>query len=161
MITENFNHMLQAREASTYSVCLKRKVGVCIDVAGDESVWGFNAASEPCTVCMRESCPAIHAEVRACLTLLAEKANRLARSLCIWSEIPCRQCISFIHQTTSIRQIFCLSPESYKIEYPLIERRTEEIQIRRVYAKNLGFDVIELDREEIVEYGLLRDKHKI
>jgi deoxycytidylate deaminase len=161
MITERFNFMLQAREAASYSVCLKRKIGVCIRVADFETVWGFNAASEPCTVCMRESCPAVHAEVRACISLMAEKQNRIATALHIWSEIPCRQCLSFIHQTTSIRQIFCLSPESYKTEYPLIERRTEEIQIRSVYAKNLGFDVIELDREEIVEYGLPRDKHKI
>ena len=156
MIVEAFENMLLTYEASKQSNCLKRKIGVVVPVGHGETVFGYNISPEPCTACHRNTCSAIHAEVTAVTMLIMTQENRAATSLYIWAEVPCHACLSFIRRYSSIAKVYCLSPESYLTEYPLIARRSEEILQRRSYAKSLGIDIIELDREEIMQYELFK-----
>ena len=152
---EIFNMMLHAREASAQSNCLKRKVGVCIPLyGGEETRWGANQSGLACTICERDTCPALHAEVNAILKAIYEQEERAIDTLYIWAEVSCRACLSFIKRYSTVRTIYCLSPESYFTEYPVIARRSEEIRQRKIYAAALGIEIIELDREEIIEHEL-------
>lgn len=156
MIVEAFEYMLQTYQASQQSTCLRRKIGVVVPVGHGETIFGYNTSPEPCATCHRSTCQAIHAEVTAVTMLIMTQENRAVTSLYIWAEVPCHACLSYIRRYSSIARIYCLSPESYLTEYPLIARRSEEITQRRVYAKSLGIDIIELDREEIIQYELFK-----
>lgn len=156
MIVEAFDLMLSTNEAAKQSNCLKRKIGVVVPVGQGETVFGYNTSAEPCQTCHRSTCSAVHAEVVAVTNLIMFQENRGASSLYIWAEVPCHACLSFIRRYSSITRVYCLSAESYLTEYPLIARRSEEISQRRGYAKSLGIDIIELDREELLQYELFK-----
>lgn len=153
-MTEIFKFMLTAKNVTQYSNCGKRKIACVVPVGGDE-IWGYNNVLQKCAICSRETCGAIHAEQAAVTQLIYLKEARNATKMYLWAESPCMQCLNFIRRYTAISSIYCLSPESYKTEYPIIARRSEEILCRRMYAKSLGISIIELDREEILEYELI------
>ena len=150
---EVFKLMLTAKNVTQYSNCGKRKIACVVPVGGDE-IWGYNNVLQKCAVCSRETCGAIHAEQAAVAQLIYLKEAHNATKMYLWAEPPCMQCLNFIRRYTAISIIYCLSPESYKTEYPIVARRSEEILCRRMYAKSLGISIIELDREEIIEYDL-------
>lgn len=147
-----FINMLKAKQAASYSNCTKRKIGCIVEV--DEVFYGFNTVEQLCPDCSRETCGAVHAEVSAVSQLLRNRKDRQATELFLWAEPPCLQCLNYIKRYSLIRKIYCLSPESYRIEYPLIERRTSEITQRRKYADLIGVKITELDMEEILSYEL-------
>ncbi len=167
MIEEkDFQRMLKAREFSSYSTCQRRKIGVYIPVAvikdsdNPSSYLSVLAANHPQSTihcCKREQgiCPALHAEVVAVTNLRECRYN--CRDLYIWAETPCHQCLSFIRRNSHISRIICLSTESYAVEYPLVDHKKDEIALRDSYAKELGFDVVKLDREEILNSELPSD----
>jgi deoxycytidylate deaminase len=154
MFLETFDLMLEARKASLYSNCKRRKIGVTLPGPHDENIWGYNNTMLGCPTCDREKCPATHAEVMAIQQAIYCKADREITKLYIWAEVPCHQCLNFIRRYSAVALIFCLSPESYFTEYPVIARRSEEISARREFAKSLGLSITELDREEILQYEL-------
>lgn len=159
LTNRNFDLILKAKSAASWSNCTRRKIGVAIpyndpDDSSEEIAIAANTTQKTDQCCTRSAgpCPAIHAEVNAILNL--GLSRYLAEELYIWAEVPCHQCLSFIHKQTYIREIFCLSPESYGKEYPRVLDRTSEIQLRYAYADSLGIDVHKLDAEEILEYEL-------
>ena len=154
MFLETFDLMLEARKASLYSNCKRRKIGVTLPGPHDENIWGYNNTIKGCPTCDRDKCPATHAEVMAIQQAIYCKADREITKLFIWAEVSCHQCLNYIRRYSAIALIFCLSPESYFTEYPVIARRSEEISARREFAKSLGLSIVELDREEIVQYEL-------
>jgi deoxycytidylate deaminase len=158
----NFRNILKANELQYLSNCTRRKIGVYIPIPDDDCVLSAiagNAVQSTIHCCMRDAgiCPAVHAEVRAINNLGSQRYS--ATELYIWAEIPCHACLSYIHQYSYIRDIYCLTQESYGNEYPRVLDRTSEIKLRKDYATVLGIDVHELDAEEIKEYGLLRHPH--
>ena len=152
-MTQHFESMLSARSVCQYSNCAKRKIA-CIVPVGTDEIWGYNNVLQSCPTCSRETCGAIHAEQAAIAQLLYLHEGQDATKMYLWAEVPCKQCLNFIRRYSGISIIYCLSPESYLTEYPVIARRSEEILDRRKYAKSLGISIIELDREEIIEYEL-------
>lgn len=154
MIIKTFDIMLEARAISENSNCLRRKIGVIIP-AGEDQVIGYNFSAIQCKECNRPTCPAVHAEVRA-ISILNTHYKIYADKLYIWAEIPCKQCLSYIALHSKIRTIHCLSTDSYSKEYPIISDRKEEILARRTFARSLGIETNELDREEIIDYELYK-----
>lgn len=152
-MTDIFKHMLEAKQVCQYSNCHRRKIGVVL-VAGSDTIWGYNNTTLTCITCKRETCGAIHAEQSAILQAIYIREAQNITDLFIWAEPPCLQCLNFIKRYSAINRIYCLSPESYLTEYPIIARRSEEILERRAYARSLGISIIELDREEILEHEL-------
>lgn len=153
MIFHTFENLLQAREASKLSNCLRRQIGVAIPVAG-ETLWGYNNSAVPCTECHRETCSAVHAEVQATVRSIEAKKNLDTCGLYIWAEVPCHACLSFIKKFSTVAIIYCLSPESYTKQYHLNSTRIEEIKSRKEYARSLGLVILEQDMEEIEDYEL-------
>lgn len=161
MITDlNFLFMSMAKEAQRHSNCLRRQIGVAIPVCNDPDNVYTNANCSPvtCEVCTRDfACPAIHAEVKAVSSM-----DRIdyydCKTLYIWAEVPCHNCLSYIFTRSAIREIFCLIPEKYAKIYPPVFTNTERIVARKLYAKRLGIDVIQIDPEEVLQYELSRDK---
>lgn len=152
---EIFNFMLQARDVRQYSNCSKRHIACVIPLGvKDDTLWGYNNVMQPCKTCSRETCGAIHAEQHAIAQLMYHRLQFETTKMYLWAEPPCMQCLNFINRFSAISIIYCLSPESYLTEYPLIARRTDEIRQRREYAESLGISIIELDREEILEHEL-------
>lgn len=150
----HFQRMLIAKKVCSYSNCQKRKIAAIVPV-GDDTIWGYNNVLKPCPACNRESCGAIHAEQSVIMQLLYLRLQQECTTMYVWAEPPCKQCLNFIRRHSAISVVYCLSPESYLTEYPIIARRTEEIKERRQYAQSLGIAIIELDREEILQYELL------
>ena len=157
-LTDNdLEMMLQAKSASFNSTCARRKIGVYIPVPGTEDTIAVQANNNPQSTkqcCMREAnvCPSIHAEVNAVMNLGAYKYQVF--KLYIWAETPCHQCLSFIRRHSAITDIYCLTTESYGVEYSRVLDRTSEIRLRDDYADSLGFQIHKLDVKEIKEYEL-------
>jgi len=156
-VTEIFKFMLTAKNVTQYSNCGKRKIACVIPIdSRKKTLWGYNNVLKLCKVCRRETCGAIHAEQHAVAQLIYHRLQFDVSKMYLWAEPPCMQCLNFINRFSAISTIYCLSPESYSTEYPLIARRTDEIRQRREYAESLGISIIELDREEILEHELLK-----
>jgi deoxycytidylate deaminase len=153
MIFTTFEYLLEAREASKLSNCLRRQIGVALPVEG-ETLWGHNSSTLPCPTCHRETCSALHAEVQAVVRAIEAKKNLDTCGLYIWAEVPCHACLSFIKKFSTVAIIYCLSPESYTKQYHLDSTRIEEIKSRKLYARSLGIIILEQDMEEIEEYEL-------
>lgn len=149
----HFQRMLIAKKVCQYSNCQKRKISAIVP-SGDDTIWGYNNVLKICPTCNRETCGAIHAEQAVIMQLLYLQIQQSVNTMYVWAEPPCKQCLNFIRRHSSISVVYCLSPESYLTEYPVIARRTEEIRERRQYALSLGISIIELDREEIIAYEL-------
>jgi deoxycytidylate deaminase len=166
MITEqDLRLMLTAKDLDWLSNCARRKIGVYIPLPVDNddasySSIGGNIVQSTKQCCTRDLgiCPAIHAEVNAILNLGSRKYE--ASRLYIWAEVPCHACLSFIRRQSFIRDIFCLTADSYGVEYPRVLDRKPEIKLREEYATILDLRLHILDREEILEYGILRDTAK-
>lgn len=157
MITnDDLQAMLKAKEAGILSNCSRRKIGVYIPIRDKtyHAAFGSNNALNTSQCCTREIgiCPALHAEVNAIINL--GKDILKADNLYIWAEIPCHGCLSYIKRNSFIRDIFCLTTESYGREYPRVLDRTAEIALRLKYASLLGIDIHRLDAEEIRQYEL-------
>lgn len=154
----HFVNMLKAREFKQLSNCKRRQIGVYIPINKDSvtSAIGFNSTPSEETCCKRDLgyCTAIHAEVSAILNLGGHKNS--ASSLYIWAETPCLACLSFIKTKSFIRTIYCLTAESYALEYPAVMHRPIDLQYRMEHAQSLGLDVVRLDAKEIEEYELSR-----
>lgn len=150
--------MLKAKKVSQQSNCDRRKIGAVISNGSSEVVWGWNDRGDTTHICTRELgfCPAIHAEVMA-IQNLQYSGQRIGDSIFVWCEIPCHNCLNFIAKYSRVRRVYCLSLDSYKVEYPRVSERSSEVTNRRAYARSLGIDVIELDREEILEHELSDD----
>ena len=151
---KDFDLMLNAKEARETSNCLRRHIGVAIPTRDEETIWGANKSGLACTKCHRETCSAVHAEVEALIRALKHQKEIDIKKLYIWAEVPCQHCLSFISSYSSIDLGYCLLPSSYATEYPAILQRTEEIRQRKNYAHTLGITIVELDREEVIEYEL-------
>jgi len=151
---EDFDLMLQAHEVAKYSNCLRRQIGVVIPAPDGDVIWGANKSAVTCGTCHRETCSAVHAEVAAILRYYPHTQRLENRKLYIWAEVPCNQCLSFISTYSNIDIVYCLMPSTYAVEYPSILQREQEIKDRKTYAKVLGITIVELDREEVIEYEL-------
>lgn len=149
----NFTHMLMARDVAQYSNCAKRHIG-CVSFTGDSYIFGYNSVVNKCTTCSRETCGAIHAEQMLIIHLMERKSFKSVDNLYLWAEVPCIQCLNFLKRYSSIRTVFCLTPQSYAAEYPLIEQRLNEILQRRALARELGITIVEYNREEILNHEL-------
>lgn len=141
-------YMLLARDHARTSRCRRRKIGAVLTI---ENIFflGINSIIKGCDECTREKgyCPAIHAEVRVITAALHNKIDPTGATLYIWSEIPCHQCLTFLAQHFC-KSIYCLTPESYIIEYDKLCK--SQIEARREYSTSLGLVVIELDRNELL-----------
>jgi len=146
------NGMLLARESARSSRCQRRRIGAVVHTYKTYYI-GYNSPAIVCKECTRLKgvCPAVHAEVSAITMCLRQSHRDIIAELFVWSEIPCLQCLSFIHQTGLIYNIYCLTPESYQVEYPHL--CYEDIERRRVFAADLGILVHELDREYLLDQG--------
>lgn len=159
ILNKDFESMIQAKHVGQLtSNCGRRKIGVYIPLnspeLGDIAFTGSNATQSTKQCCGSATngiCTAIHAEVNAVVNLRGYRY--LVDSLYIWAETPCHNCLSFIRRYSHITKIYCLSTESYGIEYPRVNDRTSEIRLRDEYAADLGFQIHKLDVKEIEEYG--------
>lgn len=152
--SKDFDLMLSAKDAKETSNCLRRSIGVAIPTLDGDTIWGANKSKITCKSCHRETCSAVHAEVEAIVRALKYQREIDIKKLYIWAEVPCHACLSFIASYSTIDLVYCLMPSTYAIEYPSIDRRSDEIKDRRRYAKALGITIVELDREEVIEYEL-------
>jgi deoxycytidylate deaminase len=157
MITDiDFQRMLKAKELDWLSNCTRRKIGVYIPLPADSdgamfAAIGGNSTQQTNHCCKRDIgiCPAVHAEVNAIMNLGRQRLE--AKALYIWAEIPCHACLSYIRRFSSIRDIYCLTTESYGIEYPRVLDRIPEIKLREEYASMLDLNLHQLDAKEIYE----------
>ena len=159
---EQFDWMLKCRDyKDVTSTCKRRKIAAIIPNRGNGplSYIGSNNPTGSLHCCSRDKgiCPAIHAEVD--VVIKAKTQVILSTELYLWAETPCHQCLSFIRRHSFIDTVYCLTTESYGSEYPLVLDRKEEIAFRDEYAKSINLTIVKLDREEILEYELLKRKY--
>jgi len=152
--SKDFDLMLSAKAAKETSNCLRRSIGVAIPTIDGDTIWGANKSKIQCPSCHRETCSAVHAEVEAVVRALKHQREIDIKKLYIWAEVPCHACLSFIASYSSIDLVYCFMPSTYAPEYPSILQRAQEIEDRKTYAKALGITIVELDREEVIEYEL-------
>lgn len=151
---KHYEGLLMASYIAHKSNCKRRKIGAAILDSSNTYICAANKAAIACEECHRDTCPAVHAEVGAIQNAYEFKALGSATTMYVWAEVPCHQCLSFIKLHSDISIIYCLTPESYSVEYKLSEGRLEDIVKRREYAKNLNISIIEIDRKEVLDYEL-------
>jgi deoxycytidylate deaminase len=140
-------YLLMAKSLSEGSKCWRRKIATVIPIPctqGEVRV-GINGFSNfVCNDCTRMiECPALHSEVQAIIN--CRPFNSLVRDLYVWAEVPCLNCLSFIHHQSEITTIYCLAPSLYEQFYGRVKDYSERIALRRAYAKRLELTVIEID----------------
>jgi deoxycytidylate deaminase len=130
-----------AKLCSTSSLCNRRKIGVLIrNSTTDDIHYNYNYSPD-CDYCTRTTeCPAIHAEIYT----IATSPKGFYDELYIYAEVPCKNCLSYIHSFSSIRKIYCLNPYLYSKDYPRVLEYGYQIKERLLYAATKGFTVTQI-----------------
>jgi len=118
----NEAYMKKAWEASLDSDCLKKKVGaVLVSPFGKILSHGWGGGLHTCAVCdkkkytwYQDGCYAIHAEVRALMSVVELGVTNLTQHTVFVTHGPCDQCMKYM---TYYRVSKVVYDEPYKTDY--------------------------------------------